>query len=63
MKPVDQKPDTILEKFYKSKRSIPDAYKFDNIDVDSYIPSQFLGPFHKKTNRVIQLIVGLANLY
>ena len=37
----------IFEKIYKRKEGIPDAYKIDEIDVDSYLFFQFFGHFHK----------------
>ena len=37
----------ILEKIYKRKEGIPDSYKIDEIDVDSYFFLQFFGHFHK----------------
>ena len=42
-----------LEKIYKRKEGIPDAYKNDEIDVDSCFFLQFLGPF-TKSNRTIR---------
>ena len=43
VKHVDQKPPfQILEKIYKGKEGILDAYKIDEIDVDSYFFYNFL---------------------
>ena len=40
------------------KESIPDAYKIDEIDVDSYFFYNFLEIF-KKSNRIIRFSKGL----
>ena len=42
----------ILEKIYKRKEGIPDSYKIDEIDVDSYFFYNFLDIF-TKSNRII----------
>ena len=38
----------LLEKIYKRKEGIADAYRVDEIDVDSYFFLQFLGCFYSK---------------
>ena len=48
----------ILEKIYKRKKGIPDAYKIDEIDVDSYFFYNFLDIF-TKSNRIIRFSKGL----
>ena len=48
----------ILEKIYKRKEGIPDAYKIDEIDVDSYFFCNFLDIF-TKSNRIIRFSKGL----
>ena len=48
----------LLERIYKRKEGIPDAYKIDVIDVDSYFFYNFLDIF-TKSNRIIRLSKGL----
>ena len=48
-----------LEKIYKRKEGIPDSYKIDEIDVDSYFFYNFLDIF-TKSNRIIRFSKGLS---
>ena len=48
----------ILRKIYKRKEGIPDAYKIDEIDVDSYFFYNFLDIF-TKSNIIIRFSKGL----
>ena len=43
----------LLEKIYKRKDGIPDAYRVDEIDVDSYFFYNFLDVFLKQQNHPI----------
>ena len=53
VKNVDQESLTILEKkIYKRKERIADAYRVDEIDVDSYFFYSFLDVF-TQNNRII----------
>ena len=47
----------LLEKIYKRKEGIADAYRVDEIDVDSYFSYSFLDVF-TQNNRIIQFSKG-----